>query len=117
MGLNGPAVQLIPPAAYWSLIFNGANHKYPLYVDISTPANWVNDHRVEMIDLDLDVVRRRDGSVKVLDEEEFLDHQVRFDYPDWLVDRARTTAAELVLQVETHVEPFGRVPEYWLQQL
>ena len=117
MELKGPTVQLIPPAAYWSLIINGADHKYPIYIDIGTPAIWVNDHRVEMIDLDLDVVRRKDGSVEVLDEEEFLDHQVRFGYPDWLVDRARTTAAELVLQVEAHVEPFGQMPEHWLQKL
>ena len=74
-----------------------------------------------MIDLDLDVVRKQDGSVEVLDEEEFLDHQVRFGYPDWLDDRARITplpaAAELVLQIEAHVEPFGQVPEHWLQKL
>lgn len=115
--LHHPFVQLIPRASYWALIYNGADHKYPIYIDISTPATWVNEHRVEMIDIDLDVVRWKDGSVGVLDEDEFLDHQVRFGYPNWLVDQARNTAAELVLKVEENVEPFGRVPERWLQQL
>ncbi len=115
--LDRPFVQLIPPAAYWSLIYNGENHKYPLYIDIATPAKWINDHRVEMIDVDLDVVRRRDGSVEVLDEDEFLDHRTLFSYPDWLVDRARTAAAELVLKVEAREEPFGTTPHHWLEQL
>jgi protein associated with RNAse G/E len=115
--LTGPTVQLIPSAAYWSLIYNPGGHKYPFYIDIGTPATWVDDHRVEIIDLDLDVVRKQDGSVEVLDEEEFRDNQVRLGYPDWLVDRARTAAAELVLQVEAEVEPFGRLPEHWLQKL
>jgi len=115
--LDRPFVQLIPPAAFWSLIYNGENDKYPSYIDIATPAEWVNEHRVEMIDVDLDVVRRRDGSVAVLDEDEFLDHRTRFDYPDWLVDRARTATAELVLKLEAREEPFGTTPQHWLEQL
>lgn len=117
MTLDRPFVQLIPPASYWSLIYNGADNKYPIYVDISTPAKWVTDDRVEMIDIDLDVVRRTDGSVEVLDEDEFLDHQVRFDYPGWLVDRARSTAAELVLKLERREEPFAEIPQQWLEQV
>jgi len=117
MTLDHPFVQLIPPASYWSLIYNGENHKYPLYIDIATTATWVDAQRVEMIDVDLDVVRYRDGSVALLDEDEFLDHQGRFNYPAWLVDRARTTAAELVMKVEAGVEPFGFVPGFWLDQL
>ena len=115
--LDRPFVQLIPPAAFWSLIYNGEDNKYPIYVDIATPAEWVNDHRVEMIDIDLDVVRRKDGSVEVLDEDEFLEHQMTFDYPNWLVDRARTTAAELVLAIEANREPFNETPNHWLSQV
>jgi len=115
--LDHPFVQLIPSASYWALIYNGADHKYPIYIDIATPATWANEHRVEMIDIDLDVVRWKDGSVGVLDEDEFLDHRVRFRYPDWLADRARTTAAELVLKVEAGIEPFGLVPERWLRKV
>lgn len=115
--LDRPFVQLIPPAAFWSLIYNGEGHKYPLYIDIATPATWINDARVEMIDIDLDVVRFRDGSVAVLDEDEFRDHRLRFSYPDWLVNRARTTAAELVLKLEAGEEPFRLTPQRWLEQV
>lgn len=34
-----------------------------------------------MVDLDLDVVRRFDGSAEILDEDEFAEHQVRYGYP------------------------------------
>lgn len=115
--LNHPFVQLITPNAFWSVIYNGEDNKYPVYVDIATPAKWINDHRVEMIDIDLDVVRRRDGTVEVLDEDEFLDHRERFNYPDWLVDRARTTTAELVMRLETRTEPFGVTPQHWLARI
>jgi protein associated with RNAse G/E len=115
--IDRPFVQLIPPAAFWSLIYNGEDNKYPVYVDVATPATWVDDDRVEMIDVDLDVVRLQDGSVHVLDEDEFLDHRDRFDYPDWLIDRARTTAAELVMKIEARIEPFGLAPAAWLNQL
>ena len=40
MTLDRPFVQLIPPAAFWSLIYNGEDNKYPIYVDIATPARW-----------------------------------------------------------------------------
>jgi protein associated with RNAse G/E len=115
--LDHPFVQLITPSTYWSLIYNGEDHKYPVYVDIATPATWVTDHRVEMIDIDLDVARRRSGTVEVLDEDEFLDHSERFDYPGWLIDRARTTAAELVMRLENRTEPFGVTPQGWLDQI
>ena len=110
-------VAIIPPSAHWSLIFNGEDHRYPVYVDIVTPAAWIDEHRVEMVDLDLDIVRTQDGAVHVLDEDEFLDHQVRFDYPDWLVDRARTTTAQLALLIEARVEPFGEAARPWLPKV
>ena len=117
MALDRPFVQLITASSFWSLIYNGEQFKYPIYVDIATPATWVNAHRVEMIDIDLDVVRRQDGLVEVLDEDEFLEHRARFDYPDWLVDRARATAAELIFKLEAREEPFGETPQRWLRRL
>jgi protein associated with RNAse G/E len=110
-----PFVQLIPTDRWWSLHFNGSySRNFRVYVDVAQPAEWVAPGRVEMVDFDLDVVRRHDGSVEVLDEDEFLYHIDRYSYPDWLVDRVRTTAAELVLAVETGTEPFGVAGEPWL---
>ena len=114
-----PFVQLIAPDQWWSLQFNGDHHHpdYQVYVDVVTPARWVGEDRVEMVDLDLDVVLRVDGSTEVLDEDEFLEHQRRLGYPQAVVDRARTTAAELVMAIEAGREPFGSAGDGWLEQV
>ena len=113
-----PFVQLIAPDRWWTLFFNG-NHSddYRVYVDVITPAAWPTVDRVEMVDLDLDVVLHHDRSVELLDEDEFLEHADLFDYPDWIIDRARMTAAELMLSVEAMTEPFGHAGEAWLQMI
>ncbi len=111
-----PFVQLIAPGQWWTLFFNG-NHPgdYRIYIDVITPAHWVESGRVEMVDLDLDVVLHHDGSVEVIDEDEFLAHSELFAYPDWVIDRARMAAAELVLEVQAGREPFGIQGEAWLR--
>jgi protein associated with RNAse G/E len=57
------------------------------YCDIQTPAKLVQG-RIDCIDLDLDVVVRADGSVRLLDEDEFELHQRAMNYPLALVERA-----------------------------
>ncbi len=107
------AVKLLTPDRWWTAIWNEAG-RHELYVDISTPVKW-DGNRATLIDLDLDVTRyRENGEVAVLDEDEFLDHQVRFDYPPQIIDKARTATARVALEVEQRVEPFGTVAASWL---
>lgn len=106
-------VKVITRNDWWTAIWNDGSPRVELYVDIVTPARW-NGDRVTMIDLDLDVVRRRDGRVEVLDEDEFDDHRVRYEYPAHLVDRARAATAAVFLDVEAGREPFGDVAARWL---
>ncbi|MGH8875017.1 MAG: DUF402 domain-containing protein [Acidimicrobiia bacterium] len=112
-----PFVQLIAPEAWWTLLYNGEDSTFPCYVDVITPARWVDKARVEMVDLDLDVVRRADGTVEVLDEDEFLEHCLLLDYPDWMAEAARKATARLVGELGEPREPFGRSPERWLARL
>jgi protein associated with RNAse G/E len=60
-------------------------------------------------------VRNRDGSVEVLDEDEFLDHQVRYEYPGDLIAEARAATARAVELLETREEPFGGAARRWLE--
>jgi protein associated with RNAse G/E len=113
-----PFVTLVAPDRWWSLHFNGAHSKsFRIYVDVAQPAEWVGPDRVELVDLDLDVVLRHDGSVAVLDEDEFHEHIDRYSYPGWLIDQARVTAAEVVLSVERGTEPFASAGERWLRMV
>jgi protein associated with RNAse G/E len=109
-----PFVLLIPHQAWWTAMFNPPPRTSEVYCDITTPARWEND-TVHIIDLDLDVVRRRDsGRVELRDEDEFADHRVRFGYPDDLVGEAYAAARELLVRLGDGTEPFATGYRKWL---
>jgi uncharacterized protein len=121
-GLEAPLVQphdfvsLVPARDWWVASFNGAGEtEIDVYVDVTT-APVRSACVVEAVDLDLDVVRLRDGSVRVLDEDEFADHQVRYRYPAEVVDRARASCDDLVRRITAGEEPFVRVAAGWLEE-
>jgi hypothetical protein len=114
-GWEDPIVQghdfvvLVPPGSCWIASWNGPGETdISVYVDVTTQPVRQGDV-VHAVDLDLDVVRLRDGSVQVLDEDEFADHQVRYSYPTDVVTQARATADELVDWIAAAREPFGAV--------
>ncbi len=76
-----------------------------VYVDVATPGVW-DGATLHTVDLDLDVIRRGDGTVFVDDEDEFAQHQVAFGYPPDLVATARTTCAALLDDVRRREPPF-----------
>jgi uncharacterized protein len=95
-------------------MFNPPPRTSEVYCDITTPAHWEDD-TVRIIDLDLDVVRRRaTGTVELRDEDEFADHQVRFGYPDELVTEARAAAERLFGALGDGSEPFATTYRKWL---
>ena len=71
---------------------------------------------VSAVDLDLDVVRLRDGTVRVLDEDEFAEHQVRYSYPADMVEQARATTDDLVVRLSAGTEPFAAIGAAWLER-
>ena len=88
----------------------------PLYVDLASVAVWSGDE-VTMVDLDLDVVRRRaDRAVRLLDEDEFAEHRVLFGYPDSMISTVTRTADALLASVAGE-EPFAAAYVPWLAQV
>ena len=106
-------VKLITRDQWWAAIWN-AEGRYEIFVDVATPPEWEGD-TVNLVDLDLDVGRTRQGEVTIEDEDEFEEHQVRYGYPQHVIDRARSTTARLAIDVADRVEPFGAVGDEWLQ--
>jgi hypothetical protein len=88
-----------------------------VYVDVIMPAEWTSEDHVTLVDLDLDVIRLRDGRTHLDDEDEFDDHRVLFAYPDDVVARAEKTASDLVEVVRDRIEPFDAAPVVWLDAL
>jgi uncharacterized protein len=112
--VNG-GLLLVPRDETWLAWFPEFG-EFELYVDIATNLIWTSDS-VTVIDLDLDVVRMRDGEVRLLDEEEFRHHQVELAYPSALVERASRQAKDVFEAVTVGLEPFGgRRAAQWQQK-
>jgi uncharacterized protein len=114
-----PFVLLVPPHAWWTAMFNPPPRTSEIYCDITTPAVWEGDHTVSLVDLDLDVVRRRGGGgrVELLDEDEFEAHRIEFGYPDEVVAHARGAASWLRVAVADGTEPFATAYRAFLAQM
>lgn len=108
------AYVILFPNAWWTGMFNDAPWRTEVYCDITTVPRWTTPHKVTMVDLDLDVIRRRDGTLFIDDEDEFLDHQVRYTYPPDVIATARHTADTLHAQVRANQEPFATTYHHWL---
>lgn len=111
-------VILFPRGAWWTAAFNAAPRETEVYCDITTPPEWVSPDEVTMVDLDLDVVRKRkDGDTRLVDQDEFAEHQVRFGYPADVVAEAETAGQWLLAAVTQGARPFGGERHRWLDMV
>jgi hypothetical protein len=85
-----------------------------LYVDIVQPPRWDGPACIRVVDLDLDVIRRRGGAVVLDDEDEFELHTATLRYPPDVVDGARAAADAVFAAVTDGTPPFSQPPERWL---
>ncbi|ROT31877.1 DUF402 domain-containing protein [Micromonospora sp. HM5-17] len=109
-----PFVLFVPHDAWWTTMFNPPPRTSEVYCDIASPARW-DGATVYLIDLDLDVVRRRGTElVELRDEDEFAEHRVRFGYPDEWVTEARAAAEWLFGALGDGTEPFASAYRKWL---
>ena len=109
-----PWVTLFPHDAAWAASFyDSPDQPIATYVDMTTVPEWTGA-TVTMVDLDLDVVLDRQGSLLLDDRDEFEAHRVKLGYPDDVVDLARRTADEVLAAIREGTEPFGSVGEAWV---
>jgi protein associated with RNAse G/E len=112
-----PYVLLVPTHAWWTAMFNAPPRRTQVYCDVTTPATWAGRAEVTVVDLDLDVRRRRWGEIERLDEEEFREHQALFGYPDEVVTQALAASHWLAGALGDGTEPFASVFQPWLDQV
>ncbi|MEV4250122.1 DUF402 domain-containing protein [Streptosporangium canum] len=108
-------VMLFPRDTWWTATFNAAPNKTEIYCDVSTVPEW-RDGEVTMVDLDLDVIRMRDGRIFLDDEDEFEEHRIRYAYPSDVIANARAAAARLMEAVAAGAAPFATAP-HWLSRV
>jgi len=108
-------LMLVPPSDGWLAWFPEFGD-LELYVDIVFGTTR-SDTSVTTVDLDLDVIRRRDGTVELIDVDEFATHQVELAYPTELVNHAERLATAVVSAVKAGEEPFSAVAaQTWMNQ-
>lgn len=109
-----PFALLIPHHAWWTAMFSPLPRTSEVYCDIATPARWEGD-TVHIVDLDLDVSRRREsGLIELRDAEEFEQHRVEFGYTGEMVSEARSAAQRLLVALGDGSEPFHTTYRKWL---
>lgn len=106
---------LIPTDQWWTAHFNESG-ELAVYCDVATVPEW-RGSEVTMVDLDLDVIRLRDGKIYTDDEDEFAEHQVKYGYPPEIVKGAEAAADYLMTAVADGKGPFGGAHEPWLAQV
>lgn len=109
-------VTCVPRDTWWVASFYRDHPTIHMYVDVIAPATF-DDGQIRFVDLDLDVVKLHDGTVRVEDEEEFEERRVALGYPEDVVLRARRTAQQLVGAMLTGEEPFATAGDAWLGRL
>jgi myo-inositol catabolism protein IolC len=110
------ATALLVPrhAAYVATFYGPGEPACDIYVDMATVPVW-EGRTVRAVDLDLDVIRLRDGRVVIDDEDEFLEHQVSLSYPDWVVTLAQDSCDAVVAAVSADEEPWRSVGHRWAE--
>jgi hypothetical protein len=87
-----------------------------VYVDMTTVPVW-DGPVLRAVDLDLDVVRGRDGGVVIDDEDEFAEHRVAFGYPAEIVALAEASRDRVHAAILAGEPPYDGRHEHWLAVL
>lgn len=113
---TGGGLMLAPPHGRW-LVWFPEFGPYELYIDVVT-AMVRTDSALTMVDLDLDVVRTREGEVLLLDEDEFETHRTKYGYSAEMIEEATSSAATILEVVRASSEPFdGSAAARWAASL
>lgn len=104
----------------WALVHWLEGGATTLYADVCTPPElvrrpegWVLDY----CDLDLDVVRRPQGTPWIDDEDELVLHAERMGYPTWVRERVRQTADALLAGALLRTAPGEHARRRWHRRL
>ena len=104
-------VKLIPSGTFWTACFHPVDPVVD--VDIVLPVQWVDD-ALEEVDLELDILRTADGSVRVRDREEFDRVRDAWAMPGDVAAQALKTCEGVRELAQLGAEPFGKVGRMWL---
>jgi uncharacterized protein len=106
-------VMLVPRTGDWIAFWNRLEEP-SIYVDVTTTPE-VHADKIAAVDLDLDLIRWRDGRVTEDDRDEFELHQRQMAYPPAVVAGAEKTARWLEAAMTARQPPFDDTGAEWLK--
>lgn len=107
MLLTAASVALVPSGrSDYVLTMNAPPQRTRVYIDVAWDVAWTDDGTPTAIDMDLDVVRRADGTVFIDDIDEWEEHRVRYGYPARVIEALEDVARDLERRVAAHEAPF-----------
>jgi uncharacterized protein len=117
--VDGDRLLVVPRDRWWTARFSSDPHYHTeVYADVTMVPAWTSPTELDIVDLDLDVVRATGtGAIRLLDEDEFVEHQIRYGYPAAVVEAAQASAKWLIAAMTAGDEPFGSTPARWRELL
>ena len=104
---------LIPRDRWWSATWWWDHPEVELYVNVGTVAVF-EPERIVSVDLDLDVIRRLDGTCEIIDQDEFEEHRAAYGSPPDVIQQAEVAAADLLDRLQRRIAPFDdATPRAW----
>lgn len=102
-------VFLVPTHGNWVAKFFPPHHPgYQLYIDLATNVTYnPEENTVTGVDMDLDVIVNNEGTIWLADEDELIEHTLKYGYPIDLVASTRTHATKLLHSVAHNIAPFN----------
>jgi protein associated with RNAse G/E len=76
------------------------------YCNVNAPPSF-DGSVLSFVDLDIDILVAPDFTYSILDEEEFAENALRFDYPIDIQQRVNAAVVELIHLIESRQFPFG----------
>ncbi|MEM8487353.1 MAG: DUF402 domain-containing protein [Bacteroidota bacterium] len=101
-------IELYLPGKWFNVmhIFEHISHQCAMYINLAMPPEIETD-RLSWVDMDLDYRVDLDGSIELVDEEEFQAHAELWRYPDDLQQQIRAEAKKLPALIEAGNFPFN----------
>lgn len=126
--MAAPVVRFYPRRQWWVAAFYDRDRRAQIarpdgrievdethsqvYVDMATPA-LPTSRGVEFIDRTLDVVKRFDGTVEILDEDEVAENAALWSIPDTDLVEARAACDQVHALMSIASHPFNGEAELW----
>ena len=112
-----PVIWWFPTDSFYNttgLIRQSGTH---FYTNLASPP-FFEDNTLKFIDYDLDIKAYPGTNVKVVDQREFEEHKVKYNYPQELIDKVNRTTSKVLKMIELHEAYFDEdVVETYLQNL